>query len=766
MVRVRSRLRVLAILCVVPFAVVLGRLAHLQVFEGAAYRQLAGAMGRTLHVNPPLRGRILCANGAVLADNEVCFDLVFTVDGLLARERILSHLEKVLGLCTEPAHGARFEMCDCGAVEARLLELAGEAEQIELAVLRGEPPPRFPLVERIPPAVHGRFSRHFLHTLAENGITFESDAARTAYTAVVDPVRLLRMELALLRLSRLCGIPYGFPNPELQHTLRGRVAAAVADVREPRGGADVVERKQVRQERDRRRALERLLVADVSKEAITEVEYESELYAGIHVTRRHRRSYPLGEAAGIVSGFTREASRDDIDRWKQSGLLVDPGGFEPEEFLQRFPELRREGRFSDDIVGASGIERSLDDRLRGRHGLQLLVVDARGRALPQQQFVPVHPVPGEEVLTTLDASLQQLLHGELAAACGDHGHARAGSAVVLALRAESGARGGFPGAVLAMASAPTFDPNRVRSSEYMAKLTGDTNARPLFNRALAPPRFPPPGSVFKLIVAIAAMESGVRENSPSPLRPDETYECTYIFDERHRNFYRCNARAGHGLIALEEALKVSCNCYFYWLARDRLKPGDLAHWARNFGFGRPTGIDLPLSPSMQRGELQTEAPWSEMPSYGIGDRFVEASPLQVARAVGAIALGGRVLPRPYLVEAAPPESIEIRFNHTIRVVRAGMRRAIAEPGGTAAREELTRFDAAVKTGTAQISRDREEYFAWVAGFAPFDRPEIAFAICLEHTPLHGGEATAPILEKLLGFFAGRRPGRYLREEGP
>jgi cell division protein FtsI/penicillin-binding protein 2 len=776
---VRNRLRLLMLLLGLPFLAILGRLFQLQVIEADGYRRIAESMGRRLELIRPTRGRLLDRFGAPLADNEVRFDIVFTLDELHPRERDFANLQRLFGLCQVEAHRARYELCTCGILEAELLRLAPPPSMDE----GGAPDAgaRRLFIESIPASSFRRFSRHSLQRLEGLGMTFEKAPSGSAYLLYLEPAKAMEMERTLLRLSRLTGQPLGTPGAGADSaTLLGRVAQAADEVQRFSGGADAVESQRLTETRNYLRSRERVLVENAARDAVTEILYRSERYPGVRIRRRLERRYPQGDAAGIVTGYGRPVFREQLEEWSERGVLLDvEARFRQgaqaapcSEVLSAFESLREDARFPQEFVGVRGLEKSLDEGLRGRFGLRLVLEDARHQPLPQQPFQPTEAREGVDASTTIDAALQRTIFEGLASACGDFGHARAGSAAVMALKASSGARNGQPGAILALVSYPSFDPGRMGEPEYLKTLEEDTR-KPQFARPFSPPRLLPPGSVFKLVVAIAALESGqVRRDgrwTAAPLDAAETYECRYIFEDGGERRYRCNHRPGHGAVDLAGALKVSCNCYFYWLSRERLNSQLLWAWAHNLGFGRPAGSPEPRHglPPGPEGRLDRSVPAAAMPAYSIGHIFVESTPLQVLRAVAAIALSGGALPSPYLVEARPPEPTGIARSATLAPLREGMRRALQEPGGTAAKPEfgLSRFQAAVKTGTSQIEDGLDEYFSWVAGFAPLDDPEIAFVICLENTPLHGGEATAAVLRRILDHFASSAPERFLRPEG-
>ena len=223
---------------------------------------------------------------------------------------------------------------------------------------------------------------------------------------------------------------------------------------------------------------------------------------------------------------------------------------------------------------------------------------------------------------------------------------------------------------------------------------------------------------------------------------------------------------------LLQALQYSCNIYFYHVGRERLQPAALWAWAQELGFGRSPGVDLeaPDYDPGRRSLLRREVSREGMCQYAIGGpSCVTASVLQVLRCVAAIALASGEIPWPYLATPRAPERTALR-PATARILQEGMRRVVHSPGGTAADDAqgLNLYQTAVKTGTADLREGNPEaldpegrpvHCAWMAGFAPLERPEIAFAILIERTSLHGGDC-AQVAVPLLEYFASRDPGRY------
>lgn len=371
-----------------------------------------------------------------------------------------------------------------------------------------------------------------------------------------------------------------------------------------------------------------------------------------------------------------------------------------------------------DNRGTSGLERAYDRWLRGRVPPSLLgMQNARREAMGGLRLLPARPEDaGADVVTTLDATLQGAVERALAAA------GRPGAAVVL---------DAWTGDVLAMASAPAFDPSRL--AEYL-----DDPRAPLVNRAVRPY---PPGSVFKLVVAVAALETG-------RLGPREEFPCTGAAVVGGRSIAsRCPP--GEGRLTWQEALAHSSNEVFIEVAR-RLGPEELLAWAERLGFGRPAGTGLPEE---EAGHLpsrrQVRAP-GDMANLAIGQGPLTVTPVQVARLVAAVAADGR-LPGVRLVRevrradglllrAVPqPAATRVFSPGTARQLRAALRLAVVE--GTGRRAELPGYGSAGKTGTAEAGGGRT--VAWFAGYVPAYLPRYVVVVCLEGDG-SGPDAAAPL----------------------
>jgi penicillin-binding protein 2 len=788
---VRFRVRILMALVAVPLLAILGRLAMLQLWRDAdTVRDLESAEDsrRRIVLLSPRRGSIFDRNGKVLAQDLTSFDIEFKLNDLHPRERYLPLVEKALGLegCLALAASGGGEgkgegpRCRGEVLEGLIANLLANLDPE--ALTPAEPSGSIAdvvLVDRIGldlyrdvrKAVGGGRGLKDLERLA--GLYFFDSVEEGKYELRMKPRIALTLETVLYRVAEITGEPYA--------ALRKRVADAEDAVyRESSGG----EPPNATARAARRERL-RLLVRGVDKRAVTEIEYRSELYPGIRIADGHRRDYPHGEPAAAITGYLLPASSPDVQAvLLKRELLIDAIPLDYEFlFEDRFEVLRRFGsRESDGRIGKHGIEEYYDSRLRGSYGV--LVEEVGPRQVRRKDLHSIPPKRGEDVTTALDVDLQEVVYNSLADLCRPKGQALTGAAAIMDLTGRLAPEGaGPPGAILASVGFPDYRPDLMRDDVYLKELYNRKTEGILYNYD-RPARFhQAPGSVFKLVVAAAAMENGTRRPEsgppvPSPLGPAETYNCPQFIKLGGEDL---SCLGSHGEINLLRALGVSCNIYFYRMARERLQPGVLWWWARDLGFGRSPGIDLDdpeadpeANPDRPAGLLLEDTSQNGMCRYAIGSHaFVQASVLQVLRCTAGIALGGDRLPWPYLVTPRAPQPLHLK-RATVEALREGMRRAVHEDRGTAA--DLNGYRVAVKTGTAEVKKGDPDALdpallpinsAWIAGYAPVDRPEIAFVILLDRVPrLHGADC-APVVEDLLDFLDLREPGKYrIRPSSP
>ncbi|MFQ5719803.1 MAG: penicillin-binding protein 2 [Acidobacteriota bacterium] len=471
-----------------------------------------------------------------------------------------------------------------------------------------------------------------------------------------------------------------------------------------------------------------LLGEDVALRQAVAIEARRLEWPALSIDVVPRRSYRYAALAAHVLGYVGEISLAEIRS----------RGFQPD-------------LSPGDIVGKTGIERVYERELQGVKGFKRVIVNSRGRVM-DDVGIDRAVEDGTDIVLNLDVTLQQALEEGLAG--------QVGAGVFLDPRS---------GAVLAMASSPSFEPNlfarRFRAEEWRA-LTGDP-LKPLQNRATRS-RFSP-GSTFKLVVAAAGLEEGIIDGS------------THIFCAGSAPFYgrrfRCHKASGHGEVNLEEALVHSCNIYFYTVGK-QLGIERIAAYARRLGLGAKTGIDLPaedpgLVPTPEWKRATRHEPWygGETISVAIGGGPISVTPIQMAVMAATLASGGRrVTPRVRRRASVPGDSgqtPDVGFSpSTIRALRVAMAGVVKR--GTGTRVALEGIDVAAKTGTAQFSArsagvdaDDMPYairdHAWLVGFAPAAAPEIAFAVFIEHGG-HGGTVAAPVARHVLETFFGQRSG--------
>ena len=475
---------------------------------------------------------------------------------------------------------------------------------------------------------------------------------------------------------------------------------------------------------------------------------------GLRVESRHRRSYPDGPLFAHLVGYMREVRREDLD------IL---------EERYRDTEYGEDWYGPGDRIGKYGLEAAYEHRLRGRNGAYWVQVDVHGRELgrstgpdlPGDDYFrsiahflddAVEPeVPGNDLHLTVRRDLQQLaveLMGE-----------QSGSVVMMEVNT---------GRVLTLANAPNFDPeifSRPISPDAWAELRDDP-AHPLVDKALQ--GIYPPGSTWKMLVAAAVLGSGTWTE-------DTSVTCNGSTKVGRRRFH-CWNRRGHGRVTVHEAIRGSCDVYFY---RAGLAAGidEVARYARMFGMGEPTGIGIngevgALVPTTawkarryegQRGMTAFTA--GDTASAVIGQGFTLATPMQLARMTAVIANGGTVY-KPLLVdrvvgpdgqvlERGEPEvvgQVDLSPEH-FDAIQGGMFAVVNEVGGTGRRQRLKHLAFAGKTGTAQVVRlgasnaRRFRDHAWFVAYAPYENPEVAVSVLVEHGE-HGSTAAAPIARQL------------------
>lgn len=487
----------------------------------------------------------------------------------------------------------------------------------------------------------------------------------------------------------------------------------------------------------------RMVAVDVPMTVVAYLSEHAALFPGVEVREQPVREYPLGSMAAHVLGYTGQASEADL---AQADAAYEYG----------------------DLVGKSGAEIQFESVLRGDRGTQVYEVDATGRA--QTLTKEIAAVAGSDVELTIDSNVQAVTESALAQALQDahkdgFPSAKAGAAVVVNVKT---------GAIVAMASVPTYDPSMFLggiSSADWEQLNSKESEYPLTNRAIAGQY--PAASTFKAIVGMAGIDNGV-------ISASTTYECKGVWTDMGTKWKKyCWDHSGHGVETFTEAVRDSCDSYFYNVGYLFYKGGgeELQTYAEKFGFGAKSGIDLP---GEAKGRVPTAA-WKadynkdypenqawlpgDTVNMAIGQGDLLVTPLQLVNAYAGIANGGKIM-TPHILKAVlgadgqPILTYEptVAFQTTastksIAAMKAGLA-AVTQPGGTAY-GAFKNFGVPVagKTGTAQVA-NKDDY-AWFAGFAPVDDPEYAVAVVIEEGG-HGGSIAGPVARQIFAALFGQR----------
>lgn len=466
---------------------------------------------------------------------------------------------------------------------------------------------------------------------------------------------------------------------------------------------------------------------DISRTEVAYIEEHNLDLPELSIEVEPRRNYRFGKMAAHILGYMGEISENQLK-------LSRGNGYKPGDF-----------------VGQYGLERELEQYLRGKLGRQEFEVDVYGREL--RIVGEIEPIQGYNLILTIDKKLQLLAEELLGEEEG----------AIVAMNPQSGE-------ILALASSPMFDPNLfaggIGTGEW-AELTKNGD-HPLTNRAIQGQY--PPGSVYKIVIALAALEEGV-------ITPDTTFFCPgyFIFGRRS---YACWKKSGHGSVNLHSALVNSCDVFFYNVGV-KLGVDTIAKYARGLGLGRPTGVGLTgekggLVPSSAWKKEVKGEPWypGETVSLAIGQGYNLVTPLQLAKMLSAVANGGKLY-TPFLVRR-----IENLFGETIKnfrpkiegnapahfenleIIRRGLKGVVNDPKGTGWRAKMEAMTVAGKTGTAQVisytsSRENgktgpKEYkdHAWFVAFAPYEKPELVLVVFVENAG-RGGATLAPLAKELI-----------------
>lgn len=463
-----------------------------------------------------------------------------------------------------------------------------------------------------------------------------------------------------------------------------------------------------------------VIAEDIDKDKAFLIEEENLKLKGVMIQTVPLREYPYGESTAHIIGYISELNAEEIKRLKFYG-------YKPV-----------------DLIGRSGIERTLDGYLKGEDGGFQVEVDNRSRQIRTLGYK--EPQRGRDIYLTIDIELQDYIYNLMDGRKG---------AVCIWDPSE--------GKILAMVSSPSFDPNIFinpdkEKNKAIKRILNDNSLFCMMDRSIQGGY--PCGSVFKIVTAVCALETGA-------IKANEELDCLGSLKVGKRRF-DCWYTAGHGMQTVSEALKNSCNVFFYKLSL-KVGIGKLSTYARIFGFGEATGINLPseisgLVPDKKWKRKNKKEAWydGETVNLSIGQGYILVTPLQVLRMVSVIANGGYLV-YPHIVErigdvdegVKSPKKLDFK-DENLELVKHGMEMVVSSHG-TGLRAQVEGLKIAGKTGTAQTGSGLNH--AWFVSFFPVDKAKFAMVVFLEHGGSGGVEA-AGLSKKITTFIK----GKYLLNE--
>lgn len=489
------------------------------------------------------------------------------------------------------------------------------------------------------------------------------------------------------------------------------------------------------------------IATNVNDEVVAQINERNDEFPGISISTNTVRAYPLGSLAAHVIGYTRTISDEEYKEKKDRYDI-------------------------DDIIGKTGIEYLFEDYLKGTDGEKQVEMSVDGTITGE--YVTKNAIAGSDVVLTIDANLQQVTETALAncvekiknGGFAQTYDAKGGAAVVMDVNT---------GDVLSMASYPTYEPEWFVGTLETDKWNymNDSETHPLLNKAIQGTY--EPGSTFKMITAIAGLETG-------GITPKEKINDTGIYKKYGvdmKCWYFTSYHRGHGYLNVTQALQHSCN-YFFYETGDRIGIDAIVKYALHFGLGKKTGIELPSEQAGTLAQKQEGKTWNpgDTLNAAIGQGDNSFTPLQIAKYISSIANGGTVV-KPTIIKTilnsdgteVPKEEIEKYTNEklgfqdeddgiaisqeSINIAKEGMRMATSEAGGTAY-SIFKNFvvEVAGKTGSAEAGQDansKDIVNAWFVCFAPFDNPEVAVVVMIENGG-HGNYAAEVARDILTQYF--------------
>ncbi len=447
-----------------------------------------------------------------------------------------------------------------------------------------------------------------------------------------------------------------------------------------------------------------MIASDVPRKTAFLIEQEMAQLSGVFIKTRSIRHYPYSKAAAHLIGYVGKMMEDD------------------------YPELKKYGYRTKDVIGRSGMERYFDASLRGKPGGMQLEVNNEGSIIKVLSYRP--PVRGNDIYSTIDINLQTLI-GELV---------NDSRGAITVMDAETGE-------IFASYSGPSYDPNFFISGKdelEIEKILSNKDS-PLLNRNL---NIYPPGSIFKIVTSYAGLSGHF-------ISRGSTVYCSGSYNIGNSQRF-CWQKEGHGSVNLIKALATSCNVFF-WDLGNKIGERNIAFYAKEFGLGKLTGIELPgervgVVPNALWKSVELRQKWygGDTINFAIGQGYLLISPIQALKMAAFVANGGKEV-TPHLVKNP---SLETKNNRIlsldiIRVIQEGMLDVVGSSYGTGRKAFISGINVWAKTGTAQVAGQSPH--AWFVGFTQVKNRKICFVLFFENGG-HGGERAAEIARQIVLYF--------------
>lgn len=692
----RSRILPLAILILLLTVVVGLRLVQLQAMEWREHALRASSIHRSVRYIPAPRGEITDTRGVLLAGDVPVIRATFLLSELEPVRWVARRLARSIGTSVDgfPWDGDAL----WSSLQKARLSLRND-------IIRGVPLPEHAWLKNLD-VKSGRQLKSTIGLRPEDfpGVRVEDNG--DSCTVLIDPQQLFAGEIAIRRLERELDLVAG--------TLWDQVESVYAKVQDP--AVDIQEREWIfRRQRH-------LLLEKMPSQLVVDISTHPEKWPGIHLEEAHDRIHPRDPHLGQLLGHAGLPTERETDLWKQrQEPIIDRLALRD---LRTFEALRPFSHHSADRVGRSGLEKSLEQQLRGKSGAEVRILDHRRRLVGTPlQVAPA--IRGQNVRLAIDSEFSEQCARYLRQA----GVAQ-GAAVFIDVAS---------GEAFGWTSLPAQGMEVYRDRDLYAERSQSDQGW-FYDRVSSWPV--DPGSTFKTVVALLALQAGVVE-------PDEIVICDGILDPSQPNSNRCSNHPRGLELDLPLALSRSCNVYFYKLGQ-RLGIERIVEGAKGLGLWKRTGCGI-------ISEARGIAPNTNPTGTAIGRGFT-TTVLQMAQVALSISCRGET-PGIRLIgdQVGTPLNPRIDLKHYETVID-GMVSAVRDRGGTASKPEyqLRGFDVAVKTGTVGISGSENLNHAWAIGFAPIVEPTVAFAISAQNVPGHGGDTCAPLLAKMLQWLVENR----------